>query len=64
MTQDELDTLARGECPNDGHHIFPKFGPICQCGQIDTRNDPPRIICPTCGGTGEVEIDSLAIQLV
>lgn len=44
----------RASCEN-GHHAFPVGVPICWCGECDTRNDPPRVTCPTCHGEGEIE---------
>lgn len=47
--------LAELAICKDGHHHFGNHNPICRCGEIDVRNDPPTMACPTCGGSGEVE---------
>ena len=56
MNPDEFAKLQRGECPNDDDHVFVGGGPVCQCGLVDSRNDPPPQTCPTCGGSGEVPV--------
>ena len=66
ITPDDLSRLARGVCPNDGHHIFSRKDEpwLCQCGQVDTRNDPPRLTCPTCRGDGDVsELPEAAVPV-
>ena len=45
--------MSERRCEN-GHHVF-GMGPVCDCGEVDVRNDPPRSVCPTCGGDGEIE---------